>query len=139
MLPISKPPTYASNFVHQLIAFSMRPIPPALICGRISQRPNRVLVAIVKAFSSIKLLRQSDTPQQVFKARVGAQAVDERINFKIGHIESAILIAPFKPLKCLIFLPESSIKQCKSVGRNVAMLGNLLQLVEGSRRLISLS
>src|SRR5437899_5668331 len=84
-------------------------------------------------------LRQSHAAHEVGKARIGAKVVELRINFKPGQLLSAVLIALFEPFQGLIFLAESRIDECKAKSRNVALPGNLLELVERPQRFFPLA
>src|SRR5690242_10104711 len=83
-----------------------------------------------------ELARRHNLFSDRFKARIIAQRIDKRINSNPRYLRACvILITSFKPVKRLIFLTESDINDGKAKRRDVALFGQLFQLVQYFQRL----
>jgi hypothetical protein len=57
-------------------------------------------------------LRDSDAADQILESPVGAQAIEYRFNFEIGHQIIAFLEAPLKPLERTLLITNAHAHLC---------------------------
>ena len=68
------------------------------------------------------LLWKVHAEQEVLEARVGAHAIETRIDVQQHQPLCALLVCRFQPMKCLLILSESRVDSRHTIGRYVLLL-----------------
>src|SRR5580700_10667798 len=90
-------------------------------------------------FALYETLLQIHPPQQVLESRVGAKAVEFRVDFQKTHEKRPLRVGLFELGEGLVLIAERRINRRNSVGRNVEMLGARQKVPDGLARLWKLA
>src|SRR6266850_814610 len=85
------------------------------------------------------LLRQPDTPQEVCKAQVGAQAVPSWFHPEPLHLKRMLFVTLFEPGKGFVLLTQARVDEGYAGSGHIFLCGKLLELVKLRSRLVPLT
>src|SRR2546430_178762 len=90
-------------------------------------RSDRALFLLPDSSLVIEAMRQPDTPQQILKARVGAQRIEFRVHSQPDQPDGSLVASLFKPRQSLLVVTQSQ-KNLREVKGRLKLLTRLLPL-----------
>src|SRR5438552_4600911 len=112
-----------------------------------SSRAQTLLSACNKTPSYGSRIRQAGTslrrkvhaPQQVLESRIGAQVVEAGISLQAHHMHGVSLVTVLQPMEGFLFAAQGCMNVSHTVRTHVALLCDVLQLVQDLLSLLTIS